>query len=339
MPSQTTPQYQVCLIGSGGVGTIASVVLSKSGLAHVTCVLRSKYDYVSQHGWDIDSVDHGKISGWKPHRIVRSAAEAATDENGEQVEYDFVVVCTKQLPSRNPVVGMISPMVTPGKTTIVMIQNGMGIEEEIINAWPGNAVVSSVSHIGSSVQEPNVVVQIGEDVSKMGPHLHTGIDDSTSVDNAKQFIDMYLQGGASVCELVEDIQVARWEKLLWNGSFNTMCALMRMDVGELQRSKGRESMIVPMMWEIWNIAKAAGHPMPESIVEWMAYRLPDDCNYRPSMLLDLENGRPMELEVILGYPLKKAQELGVDAPHMTTIHKLLKLEEWKLDQSKLSGNT
>ncbi|CRL19207.1 Ketopantoate reductase ApbA/PanE [Penicillium camemberti] len=309
MSSKTTP-YQVCLIGSGGVGTIASVVLTKSGLAQVTCVIRSKYHYVSQHGWDIESIDHGKLLGWKPGRILRSTDEAATDENGDPVEYDYVVVCTKQLPNLNPVADMISPVVTSGKTTVVMIQNGIGIEEDIIKAWPSNGVMSSVSHIGSSIKDPNVVVQIGKDVSKMGPHLHAGLDDSASVERARQFVEMYAMGGASVCELVENIQVARWEKLMWNGTFNTVCALMRMDVGEIQRSKGRESILLPMMREIRDIAKVAGHPMPESIVEWMAYRLPDDCAYRPSMLLDLENRRPMELEVILGNPLKKAQELG-----------------------------
>ncbi|KAL2817072.1 6-phosphogluconate dehydrogenase [Aspergillus cavernicola] len=337
MASQPPPRYRVCLIGSGGVGTIASLVLTKSGLAHVTCVLRSKYDYVSQHGWDIDSIDHGKIPGWKPHRITRSAVEAARDDNGgldPVVEYDYVVVCTKQLPSVNPVAAIISPVMTVGRTTVVLIQNGMGIEEDVIEAWPGNVVMSSVSHIGSWVEEPNGVVQTGKDVSKMGPHLHAGIEDSVSVERARRFVEMYVRGGGEACELVEDIQVARWEKVLWNGTFNTVCALMRMDVGELQRSKGREAILVPMMWEIWNTAKVAGHPMPESIVEWMAYRLPDDCSYRPSMLLDLENGRPMELEVILGNVLKKAQLLGVDTPCMATVYKLLKLEEWKGDQRR-----
>jgi 2-dehydropantoate 2-reductase len=331
MPSTTPPGYQICLIGSGGVGTIASVVLTKSGLGRVTAVLRSKYSYVSQHGWDIDSIDHGKLLGWKPSRLVSSVSDAATDDNGELVQYDYIVVCTKQLPNKSSVIDMISPVMTSGKTTVVMIQNGMGIEEDIIKKWPENAVMSSVSHIGSSVREPNAVVQIGKDVSKMGPHFHVGLDDSKSMERAKAFVDMYATGGSSVCELVEDVQMARWEKLLWNGTFNTICAMMRMDVGEVQRSKGRESLLVPMMWEIWRIAKAAGHPMPESIVSWMAYRLPDDCDYRPSMLLDLENRRSMELEVILGNPLKKAKEVGVDAPIMDTVYKFLKLEEWKIE--------
>lgn len=60
--------YNIALVGSGGVGTIASLVLSKSGRANVTAVLRSKYTYVSENGWDIESKDHGSLTGWKPYR-------------------------------------------------------------------------------------------------------------------------------------------------------------------------------------------------------------------------------------------------------------------------------
>ncbi|KAL4951936.1 ketopantoate reductase PanE/ApbA C terminal-domain-containing protein [Aspergillus filifer] len=326
------PRHEICLIGSGGVGTIASLVLKKSTLARVTVVLRSTYSYVSEHGWDIDSVDHGQISGWQPYRVVRSASEAATVAMG--TEYDYVVVATKALPSLNPIVEIISPVITPGKTTVVLIQNGIGIEEDIIKACPQNVVMSSVSHIGSEVRAPNLVIQTGKDVSKMGPHLHSGVEDSMSMSRSRQFVDMYVAGGAHVCEFVQDIETARWEKLLWNGTFNTLCALMRMNVGELQRSKGREALLVPMMWEIWNIAEAEGHGMSESIVDRTAYRLPDDCAYKPSMLLDLENGRPMELDVILGNALARAKDLRVDTPVLEVVLKLLRLEEWKIAQSK-----
>ncbi|CAH0036339.1 unnamed protein product [Clonostachys solani] len=337
MPSQTKPLYQICLIGSGGVGTIASVVLTKSNLANVTVVLRSKFAYVSQHGWEVDSVDHGQLPRWKPHRIVSSALDAAKDGEGQPVIYDYVVVCTKQLPERNPVVDMLSPVVTAGTTTIVMIQNGIGIERDVIKKWPTNAVMSSVSHIGSAITEPNIVTQVGRDVSKMGPHCHAGLDDSESTRRAKAFVGMYCAGGASVCELVDDIQKARWEKLLWNGTFNTVCALSRINVGELQRSGGRETMLVPMMWEIWRTAKATGHELPESVVDWMAYRLPNDCDYKPSMLVDLEEGRPMELEVILGNPLKIAREVGVEAPNLDMVYRLLQVQQWQIDQGKLSN--
>lgn len=363
MASPEQHAYRVCLIGSGGVGTIASLVLAKSGQAHVTAVLRSKFQYVSENGWDIESVDHGTLKAWKPHRVVGSAADAAFEEvEGEEegttqkqkrVEYDYVVVCTKQLPDRNPVADMIEPVMTAGRTTVVLIQNGIGIEDEVLAAWPTNTVVSSVSHIGSGIEEPNRVVQVGKDVSKMGPHFgpssvyaptsasEADAEDAktakavarqASIDKAAAFVKLYNAGGAHVCELVDDIETARWEKLLWNGTFNTVCALTRSDVGEIQRSKGRESLLLPMMWEIWHIAEAAGHPLPDTIVQWMAYRLPDDCAYRASMLLDLENSRPMELEVILGNPLKVARRLGVATPVMDVVYKLLQVEAWKIDQ-------
>ena len=73
-PAHTTamgsdaPKFNVCLIGSGGVGTIGSVVLENSGRASVTAVLRSKFKVVSEKGWDIESVDHGTLKGWKPSR-------------------------------------------------------------------------------------------------------------------------------------------------------------------------------------------------------------------------------------------------------------------------------
>ena len=57
-----------CLIGSGGVGTIVSLVLEKSQRVNVTAVLRSNYDIVKEKGFDIDSVDHGRLSGWRPSR-------------------------------------------------------------------------------------------------------------------------------------------------------------------------------------------------------------------------------------------------------------------------------
>ena len=68
--SPITPEkeYNICLVGSGGVGTIAAVVLEKSGRARVTAVLRSNFDVVNDHGWDIESVDHGRLKNWKPSR-------------------------------------------------------------------------------------------------------------------------------------------------------------------------------------------------------------------------------------------------------------------------------
>ena len=102
---------------------------------------------------------------------------------------------------------------------------------------------------------------------------------------------MYRAGGAHEVTFTDDMPKARWQKLLWNGTFNKLCALMHVDVGELQSSGGRETLLIPMMYEVITVAKEAGHELEEAWIKHQAYRLPDDCRYGPSMLLDMESGR------------------------------------------------
>jgi len=56
----------ILLIGGGAVGAIAALNIEAGGLGSVTAVLRSNFSIVKEEGYIIESVDHGKISGWRP---------------------------------------------------------------------------------------------------------------------------------------------------------------------------------------------------------------------------------------------------------------------------------
>jgi 2-dehydropantoate 2-reductase len=216
-------------------------------------------------------------------------------------------------------------------TSIVLIQNGLNIHLPFIAAFPTNATMSAVSMIGSFTEGTNKIKHIGPDMLQIGPHYHAGIKDSISLERTQTFIDLYCAGGAKECILAPEIPKARYEKILWNGAYNTVCALMEMNVGELQRSGARNTLLMPIMWEIVAVAKADGIEIGKEVVQYMAHRSPETSTYRPSMLLDREAERPMEFEVILGDPIRVARELGVEVPVMTTIYELLKLVSWKVD--------
>lgn len=67
MPTVKGPaKRRVLVVGAGGVGTMACVALERSGKASVTAVLRSNYEKVIRDGFEIESVDHGKLSAWRP---------------------------------------------------------------------------------------------------------------------------------------------------------------------------------------------------------------------------------------------------------------------------------
>lgn len=116
--------------------------------------------------------------------------------------------------------------------------------------------MSAVSMIGSFTEGLNKIKHIGPDILQIGPHYHAGVQDSTSLERTQTFIDLYNAGGAKECTLAPDMPNARYRKLLWNGTFNTVCALMQMNVEELQRSGARETLIIPIMREIAAVAEA-----------------------------------------------------------------------------------
>ncbi len=75
MISQPT-KANVLLVGSGGVGTMASYALEMGGQAEVTAVLRSNYEAVQKAGFFIDSIEHGNdIEGWKPTNSKKSVQQ------------------------------------------------------------------------------------------------------------------------------------------------------------------------------------------------------------------------------------------------------------------------
>ncbi|KAG4437757.1 hypothetical protein IFR05_006742 [Cadophora sp. M221] len=346
-------EFNICLVGGGGVGTIAAVVLEKSGRARVTVVLRGSYGVVSERGFDIESVDHGDLMGWKPSRVVPSIEEAtfaprpahptplptgaATPMESPRERYDFLVLCTKQLPDKYSLANMILPLITPGLTSMVLIQNGIFIHVPFTTLFPSNVTMSAVSMIGSFTEGPNKIKQIGPDILQIGVHYHPGVADSVSAERTQTFIDMYTSGGAKSCTLAPDMMLARWAKLLWNAPYNCLCALMQMTVGEVQRSGAREKLVEPMMREIVAIAKKDGTVLTEELVQEMLWRSPETSKYRPSMLLDREQGRPMEIEVILGDTIRKGKELGVEAKVMESVYELLCLVRWRTENPVEGG--
>ncbi|KAL2834229.1 ketopantoate reductase PanE/ApbA C terminal-domain-containing protein [Aspergillus cavernicola] len=332
----------ICLIGAGGVGTIAAYVLENSHRAQVTAVLRSNYTLAKEHGFDINSVDHGRITGWKPYRIVPSLSAAYTPDH----IYDFIVITTKALPDLTASLiqdlTSSSSLITPQKTTIVLIQNGLDIEAPFTTAFPSNPILSSSSLIGSRLTSPTTIFHEDPDISKVGPHFHhldTPLSKTTQLNAATLFVELYNTGltpshpttGAE-CILVQDITASRWRKLLWNASFNPLCTLLRISVGELLSSPGRSTLLEPAMREVAAVATAAGFgdAVSEDVVQMMLRETSATSPFRPSMLVDLENGRMLELDMILGAVVRVAREERVDVPVLGWVFEALRVVQWGL---------
>ncbi|KAJ2804975.1 hypothetical protein H4R20_002281, partial [Coemansia guatemalensis] len=126
---------KVLLLGAGALGSIFAWRLQEGDKAKVTVVCRSNYSAVKSKGFSIISEAYGKHT-YHPSKVVQSVEEAVSDGT----VYDFVIVCTKALPNFDDNSKVIAPAVNGTNTTIILIQNGIGIEEAFCARFPDSPI-------------------------------------------------------------------------------------------------------------------------------------------------------------------------------------------------------
>ena len=263
---------------------MASYALETGGKAEVTSILRSNFEAVQQNGFDIDSVEHGKgIKGFRPTQMLNKVPNVV-DEGLSPFEY--IVVTTKNIPDVRPtVLDLIEPAVTPKMSRIVLLQNGMNIEQPIIERFPENVVLSGVSIISASEPSYGVIIHEFTDTSKVGPFDGLKVSRDTAEAAAKRFVDMYNACGKVNCQYDDNVASTRWRKLVYNSSFNSVSAILKMGVIRMRMTRHViDDLIRPIMLEIKATAKAAGVELPDGVEEDQIRLDPsDDEDFLPSM--------------------------------------------------------
>jgi 2-dehydropantoate 2-reductase len=243
--------------------------------------------------------------------------------------FDYVVVTMKNIPEVNNIPKIIAPAITPDHTTIVLFQNGLYIEPPIIEAFPSNVVLSAPSFIGAHEHNGHVIHD-DHDNFHIGSFHNRSLDKAIERAKLEEFANIYNGSKVVDANVVDDIVFYRWRKVLWNGIFNPMCAMTQLDSAAIRRFGGEYSLIRPGMAEMASIAKADGYDLGSGIVEEMVDITPLELSFRPSMLVDVDKGNPMEVEVVLGNALRVAREKGVQTPLLDTTYRFLKLTQARL---------
>ncbi|CAG9974217.1 unnamed protein product [Clonostachys byssicola] len=325
---------RVLIVGTGGVGTLAAYALEIGGKATVTAVMRSNYDIVKEKGITIDSIEHGHdIKGYKPTEIRKTVPDV-TKEGIEP--YDFILVTTKNVADVAPTVSdLIAPAVTPGKTAIVLSQNGLNIEKPVVARFPKNPIISSVSTIGATEKEKGFIIHDDTDEQKIGPFHNPGVSDAVAEAAARRYIDIYNPNGKLTTLYEPDVLKTRWRKLVYNASFNSVATVLRMDATRMRATQHVvDDLLKPIMREIIAAAKACGVDLDANLPDIVVFNDPIEAWFYPSMAQDILKGNFIEAEVIVGEPLREGESRGVPMPTLRVIYGLLKAEQVKTKEKK-----
>ncbi|KAJ4253895.1 hypothetical protein NW762_010293 [Fusarium torreyae] len=324
---------RVLIVGTGGIGTMSAYALEQGGLAEVTAVMRSNYDAAVNDGIDIDSVLWGQIKGWRPIAITKVVPDVSKPD---AKPFDYVLVTTKNIPDISPTVAdIIAPAVTPGKTAIVLSQNGINIEKPLVARFPTNPLISSVAYTGATETALAKVYNDDPDCQKIGAFTNPQVPQDIADTAARNYVAIYNPTGKLDVIYDDNVSKVRWRKIAYNGTFNPVSSILKMDTPRMRMSKHIiDDLIVPLVDEIRAIAKADGVDLPDNVLDAILHQDPNDTAFKPSMCQDCEKGNLMEIENLVGEPLREADRLGVPAPTLRIVYSIMKGLQLKAKESK-----
>lgn len=250
--------------------------------------------------------------------------------------FDYIVCTTKNIPDVPPtLVDLIRPAVTPNHTTIVLVQNGLNIEKPLFAAFPHNPVLSGVSMIGSHEVLHGVIEHDDNDQLMLGPFHNPTLDAAREEAAARDFVRIYSAGGKTQCTFTPDVGHSRWRKLVYNACLNSICAVTGLDTGRVRLADcALDYLVRPAMAEIVAAAKAAGHELAPDVADVMINIDPLTMYLPPSMLNDLRKGNFIEVENILGEPLREGAALGVPMPTLKVLYGVCKSIQWRTKETR-----
>lgn len=301
---------RIGIIGAGALGLYYGAMLQRNG-QEVRFLLRRDFDAILQHGLQIHSVNGD-------FHLPQVAGFSSPEEIGP---VDLVIVGLKTFANQR-LTALVRPLLGE-RTSILTLQNGLGNEELLAAEFGAQRILGGVAFLCSNRGKPGTVNHLGEGKIRLGEF------DGGLSQRSKQLEALFSAAGVP-CEAVSDLRRTRWEKLVWNIPFNGLCALLNQDTTELlSRNAGRQ-LVIQIMQEV--VAAANAQPLKELIdgsafIEQMLLLTEQMNHYRPSMMIDRSEGRPLEIEAIYGIPLQSARKAGIDMPRSAMLYDLLRLGE------------
>jgi 2-dehydropantoate 2-reductase len=300
------------ILGAGAIGAFFGSALARQGM-RVSAVCRSDYAAVKQSGFDIRSPLLGDHC-FEPHEVFRAAEQAGR-------EYDLVLLSTKVLEGVDRA-ELLKPVIG-ANTVIVLIQNGLDIEREVHTAFPRNELLSGVAFIAVSRAGAGRIHHQSAGSLTLGRYPE-GLTPMAK-DLAARF-----EASNVPCKLTQDIVQARWQKALWNATFNPISIMgSGLDTASILRTPEQRTWVRLAMTEIAGVAQAAGHPIAADMIDKLIEATLGMPAYKSSMALDFENGRPMEIEAIIGNVVRCAHHYQVPIPTLDSIYLVAKMIENK----------
>ena len=274
----------------GAIGGFYGAKLAHVG-KEVHFLSHSDYQYVKERGLQVDSCDG---SFHLPHVNAYGAAS-------DMPKCDVVLIGLKTV--NNRLLPELLPPLLKEDTLVVLIQNGIGVEEDVQKMFPEVQLAAGLAFICSAKTEPGRVNH------QCYGYINIGNYSCKQQEKMDEVVNDFRQAGVDANE-VEYLE-ARWKKAVWNMPFNGMTVALNTQTDILLQHPSTLQLIKDQMMEVIEAAQACGvKNIDESFAEKMIDNTIHMTPYSPSMKLDFDFKRPMEIYYLYTRPIEIARKAG-----------------------------
>lgn len=186
----------------------------------------------------------------------------------------------------------------------------------------GELVLMRQTWTGAAQPQPGHIKHTKSEDMQIGLYPNDA-DQAVEQQRLDEFASL-LTEGKTIFQVVPNIQVQRWEKVVWNAAWNSLTTLTLLNTHSwLSSSPDATPMTQRLMREVIDVAKACEVPIDYDLVDKLINKILAMHPIGSSMQNDFKAGRPMEVDIILGYPYRKGKELGIATPTLDTIYVIL----------------
>lgn len=308
------------IIGTGAIGGYYGAMLARAG-KDVNFLLHKDYDYVVENGLQVNScVESFHLD--KPKVYSKTS---------DMPKSDIVIVALKS--TNNHLLKEMLPPLLKEDTLVLLIQNGIGIEEDLQKLFPSTSLAAGLAFICSAKTKPGTI-----------DHQCYG---SLNIGNYSCGANAYrtINGGAGeekIGNLLKDLEEAkikankveyleaRWKKAVWNMPFNGLTVALDTQTNNLLENEATAQLVYDMMMEVVGAAQALGVTHIDStFADKMIAMTKAMIPYSPSMKLDHDFHRPMEIGYLYSRPIAEAKKAGFDMPKLAMLEAQLSFIETK----------
>ena len=297
------------ILGTGALGGFYGAKLQKAG-SSVHFLLHRDYQQVSSHGLIVES----KNGDFKLPQVN------AYSDAKKMPRCDVVIIALKT--TQNHLLAQMLPTVVKDDGVVLVLQNGLGIEEEIAEIVGNDKVMGGLCILCSNKIAQGQIRHLDYGEIKFGEYAANY--NPVGITDRMQFLKEDFENAGIKIELTEDLSKARWEKLVWNIPYNGLSVVLEATTDELMADIYTRKLVEQLMHEVVAGAESNGRIIDENFIQKMISRTIKMKPYSTSMKIDYDQNRPLEIEAIFGKPLRKAQEKGVNLPQIQCLYQQLK---------------